>query len=339
MLRSLNEQAIGGAVKHLLNSRGTKIATTAAMKLKTEDLATRQGIGQKLFGADTQCYAIHDVVAILQLGLDNKYFIRIGKISSIARRANGKGKKQTFLILPVDVKDINSNHTFEALWFECKPGSEVCYRLPKETPDATYFQLDLIVARIESLMYSAILPDEEEATEETEIYNWTLGDQDCVVLKQMVQTKNNSIEADVQDFDFNRDAAIDVEQLPPHQDESHAVDNDEEISFKSAMTAAANLDHPLVPMMTAERVHRISLKTYCMVVIDGIWTLVYLYGAVNGVDTSYKYCIDGVFQVGKCIHLLPAHYGRYQTMSVTVEGSPDELLLCPDRWLYLKRSS
>ena len=143
--------------------------------------------------------------------------------------------------MPVDVKDINSNHTFEALYFECKPGSEVCYRLPKETPDATYFQLDLIVARIESLMYSAILPDEEEATEETEIYNWTLGDQDCVVLKQMVQTKNNSIEADVQDFDFNQDAAIDVEQLPPHQDESHAVDNDEEISFKSAVAAAAIL--------------------------------------------------------------------------------------------------
>ena len=66
------------------------------MKLKTEDLATRQGIGQKLSGADTQCYAIHDVVAILQLGLDNKYFIRIGEISSIARRVNGKGKKQTF---------------------------------------------------------------------------------------------------------------------------------------------------------------------------------------------------------------------------------------------------
>jgi transcription initiation factor IIF auxiliary subunit len=69
-------------------------------------------------------------------------------------------------------------------------------------------------------MYSTILSDEEEATEETEIYNWTLGDQDCVVLKQMVQTKNNSIEADVQDFDFNQDPAIDVEQLPPHQDES-----------------------------------------------------------------------------------------------------------------------
>jgi hypothetical protein len=50
----------------------------------------------------------------------------------------------------------------------------------------------------------------------------------------------------------------------------NAVDNDEEISFKSAVAAAANLDHHLVPMMTAERVHRISLKTYCMVVIDGI---------------------------------------------------------------------
>ena len=100
-----------------------------------------------------------------------------------------------------------------------------------------------------------------------------------------ISSKNSSAEEDEQDFGVNTDAAVDVEQLLPRQDESQVTENDEDSSFKSAIAAAANLDHPLLPMMTAERVKRISLRTYCLVVIDGIWTLVYLYGAVNGVDT------------------------------------------------------
>ena len=136
-------------------------------------------------------------------------------------------------------------------------------------------------------MYSEILVDEEEAIDEANRYNWTLGEHDCVVLKQMVQTKNSSAEEDKQDFGVNTDAAVDVEQLLPRQDESQVAENDEDSSLKSAIAAAANLDHPLLPMMTAERVKRISLKTYCLVVIDGIWALVYLYAAMDGVDTSY----------------------------------------------------
>ena len=187
-------------------------------------------------------------------------------------------------------------------------------------------------------MYSEILEDEEQAIDETDRYSWTLDERDCGVLKLIVQNKNNSAEEDERDFGVNSDANVDVEQLLPRQDEPQVTENDEEErSFKSAITAAEKLEYPLVPMMTAERVRRISLKTYCLVVIDDIWTLVYLYAAVNGV---YTYCIDGVFQVGKTIRLLSEHYGRYQTTMLAVdENSAVESPLCPERWLYLKKVS
>ena len=94
-------------------------------------------------------------------------------------------------------------------------------------------------------MYSEILEDEEQAIDETDRYSWTLDERDCGVLKLIVQSKNNSTKEDERDFGDNLDAAIDVEQLLPRQDESQVTENDEEERrFKSAIAAATSLEYP-----------------------------------------------------------------------------------------------